>query len=76
MKTVVFNQWFERHRIKGVFKGLRWGEHPARFYEEYLEKMDTVHLVPEHTRNRPILHFTEKDLWDYHYAFKIPYCQL
>lgn len=33
-------------------------------------------LVPEHTRIRPILHFTEKDLWDTYAAFKIPYCVL
>jgi len=32
--------------------------------------------VPEHTRIRPILQFTEKDLWDTYAAFDIPYCTL
>jgi len=76
MKTVVFNQWLERHAIKGVFQGLRWDEHPSRFDDEYFEKKDAEYLVPEHTRIRPILHFTEKDLWDSYAAFGIPHCSL
>lgn len=76
MKTVVFNQWLERHKLKGVFQGLRWDEHPARFDDDYFELKKAEHLVPEHTRIRPILHFTEKDLWDTYAAFQIPYCPL
>lgn len=76
MKTVVFNQFLERNRIKGIFQGLRWDEHPARFNDEYFENKEKGYLVPEHTRIRPILHFTEKDLWDTYAVFKIPYCAL
>jgi phosphoadenosine phosphosulfate reductase len=76
MKTVVFNQFLERHHIKAVFQALRWDEHPARFNDEYFEHMEAAHLVPEHTRIRPILHFTEKDLWDTYAAFTIPCCTL
>jgi phosphoadenosine phosphosulfate reductase len=76
MKTVVFNQWLERHGIKAVFQGLRWDEHPARFEDDYFELKEAGELVPEHTRIRPILHFTEKDLWDTYAAFDIPYCVL
>jgi phosphoadenosine phosphosulfate reductase len=76
MKTVVFNQFLERNGIKGIFQGLRWDEHPARFNDEYFENKEGGDLVPEHTRIRPILHFTEKDLWDTYAAFKIPYCVL
>jgi len=76
MKTVVFNQFLERHHIKGIFQALRWDEHPARFNDEYFEHMEEAHLVPEHTRIRPVLHFTEKDLWDAYAAFNIPYCTL
>jgi len=76
MKTVVFNEFLERNGIKGIFQGLRWDEHPARFNDEYFEHKEAAHLVPEHTRIRPILHFTEKDLWDTYAAFKIPYCLL
>lgn len=76
MKTVVFNEFLERNRIKGIFQGLRWDEHPARFNDGYFEYKEGGHLVPEHTRIRPILHFTEKDLWDTYAGFKIPYCVL
>ena len=76
MKTVVFNEFLERNHIKGIFQGLRWDEHPTRFNDDYFEYKEASHLVPEHTRIRPILHFTEKDLWDTYAAFKIPYCSL
>ncbi len=76
MKTVVFNEFLERNRIRGIFQGLRWDEHPARFNDEYFEYKEGGYLVPEHTRIRPILHFTEKDLWDTYAAFGIPYCVL
>jgi phosphoadenosine phosphosulfate reductase len=76
MKTVVFNEFLERNKIKGIFQGLRWDEHPARFNDEYFEHKEGAYLVPEHTRIRPILHFTEKDLWDTYAVFKIPYCAL
>lgn len=76
MKTVVFDEFLERNKIRGVFQGLRWDEHPARFNDVYFEHKEAAHWVPEHTRIRPILHLTEKDLWDSYGAFKIPYCPL
>jgi phosphoadenosine phosphosulfate reductase len=76
MKTVVFNQFLEDNNVKAIFQGLRWDEHPVRFQDEYFEEITEDHLIPHHTRIRPILHFTEKDLWDTYAAFKIPYCPL
>jgi len=76
MKTVVFNQFLEDNNIKAIFQGLRWDEHPVRFEDEYFDEIVVDHLIPQHTRIRPILHFTEKDLWDTYAAFKIPYCPL
>jgi len=76
MKTVVFNQFLERNNIKGIFQGLRWDEQLARFNDTYFEDREGGYLMPAHTRIKPILHFTEKDLWDTYAAFKIPYCPL
>ncbi len=76
MKAVVFNKFLEDNDIKAIFQGLRWDEHPVRFEDEYFEEIASDHLIPQHTRIRPILHFTEKDLWDTYAAFKIPYCPL
>lgn len=76
MKTVVFNMWLEERGIKAVFQGLRWDEHIARFDDTYFEDREAEYLIPAHTRIKPILHFTEKDLWDTYAAFNIPYCVL
>ena len=76
MKTVVFNEYIERHNVKGIFQGLRRDEQPARKQDEYFEFREGAHLIPEHTRIKPILHFTERDLWDNMFFNKIPYCVL
>ena len=68
--------WLERNKIKAVFQGLRWDEHIARFDDPYFENKEAAHLIPEHTRIKPIHHFSEKDLWDTYAAFNIPYCVL
>jgi phosphoadenosine phosphosulfate reductase len=38
--------------------------------------VDAADLTPAHTRYRPILHFTERDIWDATHHFEIPYCPL
>jgi len=76
MKTVVFNTYLEDNGVKAVFQGLRWDEHPARKNDPYVDEVEAAHLVPAHTRYRPILHFTERDIWDATLHFGIPYCPL
>ena len=76
MKTVMFNEFIERHGVKGIFQGLRRDEQPARVQDEYFEHREAAYLVPEHIRIKPILHFTERDIWDNIMVSKIPYCIL
>lgn len=76
MKTVMFNEFIERHGVKGIFQGLRRDEQAARAQDEYFEYREAAHLVPEHTRIKPILHFTERDIWGNIRVNKIPYCVL
>jgi phosphoadenosine phosphosulfate reductase len=76
MKTVVFNTYLEEQKVKAVFQGLRWDEQSARRKDEYVEEVAAAELVPAHTRIRPILHFTERDIWDATLHFGIPYCPL
>ena len=76
MKTVVFNTYLEDNDVKAVFQGLRWDEQSARQKDEYYEDIPEGELMPEHTRYRPILHFTERDIWDTILHYKIPYCPL
>ena len=76
MKTVMFNTYIERHNVKAIFQGLRRDEQSARVQDDYLEKKEAAHLIPEHMRIKPILHFTERLLWDTYQVYKIPYCPL
>ncbi len=76
MKTVVFNTYLEDSNVKVVFQGIRWDEQEARAEDEYCEEVEAEEFVPAHTRYRPILHFTERDIWDTTLYFDIPYCPL
>jgi len=76
MKTVVFNTYIEKHNVKAIFQGLRRDEQEARVHDDYFEKKEAAHLIPEHVRIKPILHFTERLLWDSYQLYQIPYCPL
>ena len=76
MKTVMFNTYIERHNIKAIFQGLRRDEQTARVEDDYFEKKEAAHLIPEHIRIKPILHFIERLLWNTYQVYKIPYCVL
>ena len=76
MKTVVLNEYLERHGVKAFFEGIRWDEQASRADEEYFSPRAETEFSPEHMRVCPILHFTERDVWDAHFAFDIPICEL
>lgn len=76
MKTVVFNRYLEENNVQAVFQGLRWDEQVARKQDDYVEEVAAAELIPAHTRYRPILHFSERDIWDTTLYFGIPYCPL
>ena len=56
--------------ISAFIGGIRHDEHPARSQEKYVVDHG------DHTRYHPILHFTEDDIWDYIYEYKVPYVDL
>jgi len=76
MKTVMFNMYIEKYNVKAIFQGLRRDEQDARVADEYFEEKKAAHLIPGHMRIKPILHFTERDIWDNILLNKIPYCSL
>jgi len=76
MKTVVFNDFVTRNNIKGMFMAIRWDEQKARVKDEYFVLRPGDEYTTEHTRIQPILHFTERDIWDTTLTFDIPYCSL
>jgi len=76
MKTVVLNQFIEESGIKLLFMALRRDEQAARKEDEYFTHKEGGHLMPEHDRVSPILHFTERDIWDNTHLHNLPYCSL
>ncbi len=70
LKIDMLKEAIKDYKIKALFTGIRWDEHPARANEKFFSKQD------DHLRINPILHFTRKDIWDYIMTNKIPYCCL
>ena len=72
LKTVPINQAITTRGIEAVFTGIRWDEHGARGQENYFSPREQ----PPHLRVHPILHFSERDVWDATFALGIPHCSL
>ena len=76
MKTVTMNKYLDEQDAEGFFVGIRWDEQDARADEESFSLREGTEYSPEHWRVHPILHFTERDVWDAHFAYDIPLCSL
>jgi phosphoadenosine phosphosulfate reductase len=67
LKIKTITQTVKKYQWQALIVPIRWDEQPARAGETYFSKRET------HVRVHPILHFTEKDVWDYIKREKIPY---
>jgi phosphoadenosine phosphosulfate reductase len=76
MKTVTCMIYVEQNGVKGFFEGIRWDEQGARAHEKYFSPRPATEFNPEHVRINPILHFTERDVWDTILHRRIPFCDL
>jgi len=65
-KTMPFRNMIKKLKLDAVFVAIRWDEHPERAKEKYFSKRD------DHWRVHPILHWTEKDIWDFTLKNKLP----
>ena len=72
MKTVAMNVFMEDNEIKALSTAIRWDEQEARIEEDFFSPREN----PPHTRIQPILHFKERDIWDFIFKYKIPFCSL
>jgi len=68
LKTVAMNQAIVRYRIDALFTGIRWDENPARSREVFI----SPRAEPPHVRVHPILPFTERNIWEYTFKYKLP----
>jgi phosphoadenosine phosphosulfate reductase len=76
MKTVTLNMYLEKYSIKAFFEGIRWDEAGSRASETYFSPRAGTKYSPEHMRVCPILHFTERDVWDAFHQCGIPILSL
>lgn len=72
MKTVAMKMFLEKNGVVALSTAIRWDEQEARVAEEYFSPRED----PGHTRVHPILHFTERDIWNTIHANSIPFCSL
>lgn len=70
LKSGVLDSGIREYSIKALMTAIRWDEQEARADEKYFSERDG------HTRIHPILHFMEKDIWEYIRRNDIPYCEL
>ena len=68
LKTVPMREAVVENGIDALVIGDRWDENSARAYETFFSPRD----VPNHFRIHPILLFTERDVWDFTLANKLP----
>lgn len=72
MKTIAMNVFIEDNGVKALATAIRWDEQEARIEEDYF----SPRKIPPHERVQPILHFMERDIWDFIFKYKVPFCVL
>ena len=72
MKTVPMNHFIAEKGVQAVSTAIRWDEQEARIEEEYF----SLRKNPPHTRVHPMLHFSERDIWNLIREKDIPFCSL
>lgn len=76
MKTVTCMRYVEDQKVKAFLEGIRWDEQGARANETYFSPRPASEFNVAHMRVNPILHFTERDVWDALNSQNVPYCKL
>ncbi len=68
LKTVAMNEAIKKYRFDALFTGVRWDENEARSKEVFI----SPRANPDHVRVQPILPFTERNVWEYIFKYKLP----
>ena len=72
MKTIAMNIFLENNKIKALATAIRWDEQEARIEESHFSPRPN----PPHTRVQPVLHFKERDIWNFIFKYEVPFCTL
>ena len=76
LKSVALNNYIAENNVKVIIQGFRWDEKPAKSNAPYFEKLNLKHLQHELIGIYPILHITERALWDIYHHWGLPYVSL
>jgi len=69
LKTNALKKAIVDNNFDGVFVAIRWDEHGIRGKEQYFSQRND----PPHLRVHPMLHWSEKEIWDYINSRNVPY---
>ena len=69
-KIKMIQKIIKEYKIQGLFVAIRWDECEARSREVYFSERE------DHVRIHPLLHFSERDIWEYIRKYNVPYCKL
>ena len=69
LKTKPLLKAIEDRGFDCVFVAIRWDEHGIRGKEQYFSKRNN----PPHTRVHPMLHWSEKEIWEFTKTKNVPY---
>jgi phosphoadenosine phosphosulfate reductase len=72
LKTVAMNTFMEDNRIQALTTAIRWDEQETRSNEKFFSPRS----APEHVRVHPMLHWKERDIWDFINMENVPFCSL
>jgi phosphoadenosine phosphosulfate reductase len=72
MKTVGLNMYLDDEHIAAFYEGIRWDEQGAREDEKFFSPREGNEFNREHMRVCPILHLTEREVWDAHFYLDVP----
>ena len=70
MKISAIRWATKKYKFAAYMVAIRWDEHKSRSKEKYFSPRE------DHMRVHPLLHFSEKDIWDYIKTKKVPYASL
>ncbi len=70
MKIVLLKKAVAEYNLPALVIGIRWDEHKERIGEKYFSPRE------DHARVHPLLHWTEKDIWEYIRGNNVPYVSL
>ncbi|GAB7081719.1 phosphoadenosine phosphosulfate reductase family protein [Megalodesulfovibrio paquesii] len=71
-KTVPLLDYIRQNAVSHFLVGIRWDEQEQRINDDYVQYRDS----PPHYRVHPLLHFTERDIWNIIHSERLPFCEL